>query len=234
MYQEVSEVERRLAELQSQIDRLTMSLHLWREGQDELKPMEQRLSQLTAQCAEIVERWGVTGGRHAQVVSEMEQRLGDWNAAETRVAQDASARIQDLQRIIEHEWSALRQIHEEPVRQLREQASSLTEVCVTTATTALSGFERAEARLAGLRRIFIAGSATCRTRCGPRSLSFGCATAASRRPCRPNRRRGPSTASCVFTTSFADPATRTMAPKVPWAPSRDLPCLPVPPDSRKE
>jgi DNA repair exonuclease SbcCD ATPase subunit len=150
VYQEVSEVERRLTELQSQIDRLSMSLHLWREGQDQLKPMEQRLSQLTAQCADIVERWSVTGERHAQVVSEIEQRLGDWNAAESRVAQDASARIQDLQRVIEHEWSALREIHEEPARQLREQADSLTEVCVAAATSALTGFERTEARLAGL------------------------------------------------------------------------------------
>lgn len=36
VYQEVSDVERRLTELQSQVDRLSMSLHLWLEKQEQL------------------------------------------------------------------------------------------------------------------------------------------------------------------------------------------------------
>ena len=43
MYQEVPELERRLSELQSQIDRLNMSVHLSRDRQDHLRPLETRL-----------------------------------------------------------------------------------------------------------------------------------------------------------------------------------------------
>jgi hypothetical protein len=148
--QEVPELERRISELQSQIDRLSESLRLWRETQDHLPPMESRLSQLTEQCAEIVGRWAVTGERQAQAVGELEQQVTIWNSREVRAGHDASARMQELRDIIEQEWTALREIHEEPVKRLREQAASLTEVCAATATSALSGFDRAEARLAAL------------------------------------------------------------------------------------
>ena len=151
MFQEAPEqLERRLSELQSQIDRLSMSLHLWREKQDHLQPMESRLSELTDQCAEIVDRWAATGERHAQAVGELEEQLHGWNAAEARVQRNASERMQELQRTIEQEWSALRRLHEEPVKQLREQAATLTEVSVAAATSAISGFDRAEARLTDL------------------------------------------------------------------------------------
>jgi anti-sigma-K factor RskA len=129
VYQEAPELERRLSELQSQIDRLTVSLHLWRESQDHLQPMERRLAQITEQCAEVVERSAM---------------------ASERVRQDAAAHLQELQRAIELEWTALRGIHEEPVRQLREQAATLTEISAATASSALTTFDRAEARLAGL------------------------------------------------------------------------------------
>jgi Anti-sigma-K factor rskA, C-terminal len=150
VYQEVPELERRISELQSQIEGLSASLRLWREPSDHLQPMESRLSQLTEQCAEIVERWSVTGERQAQAVGELEQQLIVWNSREMRAEQNASARMQELRRIIEQEWTALRQIHEEPVKQLREQAASLTEVCAATATSAVTSFDRAEARLAAL------------------------------------------------------------------------------------
>jgi hypothetical protein len=46
----------------------------------------------------------------------------------------------------------LKQWAAEPVRQLREQAESLTEICVSTAGSAQTGIERAEARLSTLER----------------------------------------------------------------------------------
>jgi hypothetical protein len=150
VYQEVSEVERRLSELQSQIDRLTLSLHLWREKPEQLQPLERQLSQLAQRGAEIVDRWDSTGERYAQAVTEIEQRLADWDTAEARASESASSRIRELQRLIETEWAALRQIHEEPVKQLREQANNLAEVSMAAAASALGGFERAEARLSGL------------------------------------------------------------------------------------
>jgi Anti-sigma-K factor rskA len=89
--QDAPELERRLTELQSQINRLGLSLHLWQERQDRL----------------------------------LEQRLTDWNALEARAQKEASARMRELQSTIEHEWGALRQVHEEPGRDLRELEASL-------------------------------------------------------------------------------------------------------------
>ncbi|MES1211674.1 MAG: hypothetical protein ABUL63_05015, partial [Acidobacteriota bacterium] len=151
MYQEAPEpLEQRLSELQSQIDRLSVALHLWQEKQDHLQPMERRLLLLTEQCEEMVGRWAATDERHARAVGELEDRVDNWQAVETRVQRETSERLVELQRGIEREWQALRRIHEEPARQLREQASTLTEVSVAAASSALSGFERAEARLAEL------------------------------------------------------------------------------------
>jgi hypothetical protein len=152
--QQAPELEQRLSELQAQVDRLSLSLHLWRQTQDEIKPTERRLAELTERCAEILDTWMATGDRHAQVVGELENRLTQWNATEARLEHDAAHRIRALGRAIEHEWEALRHIHEEPVKQLREQAASLTEVCIATASTAQSGFDRAEARLSALEAEF--------------------------------------------------------------------------------
>jgi len=155
VYQQAPEWEQRLSELQAQIDRLSLSLHLWRQSQDHLQPLERRLAQLTDQCSGLLEQWTLTGERHAQAVGELEHRLSDWNDIESRLHGDTSTRLHDLERMIEHEWAALRQIHQEPVKELRVQAASLTEACVAAATSAQGGLERAEARLAGLEARFL-------------------------------------------------------------------------------
>jgi len=142
--------EQRLADLEAQIDRLSVTLHHWRETQDHLQPMERRLSHLTEQCAEILEQWTATGERHAHAVGELEARLTGWSDVETRLQHEASSRFHALERIIEHEWSFLRHLHEEPAKQLQAQADSLTELCVAAAGSAQTGIERAEARLAAL------------------------------------------------------------------------------------
>ena len=142
--------EQRLADLEAQIDRLSVTLHHWRETQDHLQPMEHRLSHLTEQCAEILEQWTATGARHAHAVGELEARLTGWSDVETRLQREASSRFQALERVIEHEWSFLRHLHEEPAKQLQAQADSLTELCVAAAGSAQTGIERAEARLAAL------------------------------------------------------------------------------------
>ncbi len=144
--------EHRLGELEAQIDRLNAALQHWRDAQDHLRPMEQRLTQLTDQCADILKQWTATGERHAVAVGELEARLTGWNDVETRLQRDASSRFQALERVIEQEWATLRHLHEEPARQLRAQAESLTEICVTTAGSAQTGLERAEARLATIER----------------------------------------------------------------------------------
>lgn len=92
-HQDAPELERRLTELQSQINRLSLSVHLWQERQDRL----------------------------------FEQRLTDWNAVEARAHKDATDRLHDLQRTIEHEWHELRQVREDPIPQFRQLEVNLGE-----------------------------------------------------------------------------------------------------------
>ena len=47
VYEEASSLDQRIVDLQSQLDRLTASLQLWREQQDHLKPAEDRVAELT-------------------------------------------------------------------------------------------------------------------------------------------------------------------------------------------
>jgi hypothetical protein len=143
-------VEPTVSELQAQIDRLSLVVQQRRDPSGHLEPMAQGLSQLAERCTEILNRWADTDERHSRAVSEVEARLGEWSAIEGRLHQDAAERMRELENTIGHEWQALRHIHEEPVKQLREQAAALGEVCVSAANLALQGFERAEARLTAL------------------------------------------------------------------------------------
>ena len=140
----VPDLEQRLTNLQMQMDRLR---HV---PASDPEPAEQRLAALTDECAEIVKAWAQTSERHARAVTRFEAHLAEWNDAGTRLQQDASQRIQELEKVIQHEWHELRQIHDEPVRQLHEHATSLTQVCIATADAAQQGFERSEARLAAI------------------------------------------------------------------------------------
>jgi Anti-sigma-K factor rskA, C-terminal len=147
--QPATDVDIRLSELQTQIDRLSHALTQVRDAQDHTPPAE-ALAQLTERCAAILDQWTVTDERHQQAVVELETRLNNWNALEGRLQHESRQRMIELEQTIEHEWQALRQTHEEPVKQLREQAATLGETCVAAANLALRGFERAEARLAAL------------------------------------------------------------------------------------
>lgn len=149
MQQQASDVELRLAELQTQIDRLSVALHQW-QATPEYGPSEERLSQLLERCTETLSRVTALDERHTRAVAKLEARLSDWSFVESRLEQDSDQRIRQFEQIIEHEWEALRKLHEEPARQLREQAASLGETCVAAANLALRGFERAEARFAAL------------------------------------------------------------------------------------
>ena len=84
-------------------------------------------------------------------LEELESQLNRLREATEENAQSVERRIEAL---IEHERNALREIHDEPVRELREHAASLTEVCIATARTAQKGFDRAEARLTSFENDF--------------------------------------------------------------------------------
>jgi hypothetical protein len=144
--------EQRLVDLEAQLDRLTQFLLHWRETGDHFQPAEQRLAQLTEQCAVLLKQWTAASERHADLVGQLESRLTGWSEIETRLQREATWRFEGLERLIEREWESLRRLHEEPTRQLREHAENLAEICVATAGSTQTGIERAEARLATLEK----------------------------------------------------------------------------------
>ena len=150
MLPQTAGLEQRLSDLEAQISRLTATLLRARETGEDQEPIEQRLAELTDQCTGILKQCAATSERYAQAVGELETRLTGWNEIESRLQRDAAWRFQKLEGTIGREWASLRLLHEEPARQLREQAESLTEICVNTAGSAQTGIERAEARLATL------------------------------------------------------------------------------------
>ncbi len=118
-----------------------------RETKGTLEPAAQQLARLAERCNEILTRWSEADALHAHLVNEAETRLSQWGAIEDRLEHDYAQRLQQLEQAIQQEWQALRRVHEEPVKQLRQEATALSEVCVSAANLALQGFERAEARL---------------------------------------------------------------------------------------
>ena len=112
----------------------------------------ERLAALTERCAQIVQRWAEISERHAGVVNQFEAHLAEWTDTGARLQRDASQRFQELQAVIQQEWQQIRQIQDAPVRQLQEQATNLTQVCIATADAAQRNFERSEARLVSIER----------------------------------------------------------------------------------
>lgn len=129
-----------------------MTLQQWREQQEHLKPAEDRLNDLTRRSTEIIQQWSVTNDRQERAVSELEERVSAFSSVEERLHQDAVQRLRTLERVIEQEWTGIRQLHQAPVRELREQAAALSQVSVATANSSIHGLERAEARLMEIER----------------------------------------------------------------------------------
>ena len=139
---ELPELEQRLSNLQTQVERL------WRKAEANVPPIEQRLAAMADQYAEYLKRWAATVERHTQAVSQLEAYASEWKDASSRVRQETSERLQDLDSTIEREWDTLKRMQEEPIRQLREQAESLTQASLAMASASQQGVDRAEARFA--------------------------------------------------------------------------------------
>jgi hypothetical protein len=140
------------SELQVQIDRLSRAVQQGREAARGPEHAEQQLTLLAERCAQILSRWTDVDRRHADAIAEVEARLAEWGDIEGRLEQNSLQRLRELEKLVEQEWTALRQLHEVPIRQLREQSAALGEICTKAAHLALQGFERAEARFASLER----------------------------------------------------------------------------------
>jgi hypothetical protein len=143
----VPELEQRLSNLQSQIEKL------WDRTEQNV-PVEQRLSGLADEYAGYLKRWANTVERHTRAITQLETHIGELRDAGTRIQEDSSQRLEELEAVIEREWSALKTLHNEPVKDLREQAASLTAICIATASAAQQGFDRAESRLASFEGDF--------------------------------------------------------------------------------
>jgi hypothetical protein len=137
---ELPELEQRLSNLQSQVERL------WRKAEASVPPIEQRLASMADQYAEYLKRWAVTVERHAQAVTQLEAYALEWKDASSQMRQETAERLHDLETTIESEWDTLKKLQEEPIRELREQAESLTQVSRAMATASQQGLDRAEAR----------------------------------------------------------------------------------------
>lgn len=80
--------------------------------------------------------------------------LHQWQAREQAPAASSATaidqRIKTIEQTLDREAHALRQLHEEPLKQLQAQAASLKDLC-TAATTSVTGLDQAETRLAELQ-----------------------------------------------------------------------------------
>jgi hypothetical protein len=139
---ELPELEQRLSNLQSQVERL------WKKAEANVPPVEQRLAAMADQYAEYLKRWAATVERHTLAVAQLEAYASEWKDASTRVRQETTDRLQELETTIEREWDTLKRMQDQPIRELREQAESLTQVSLAMARASKQGEDRAEARFA--------------------------------------------------------------------------------------
>ena len=144
-------MEPTLADLQAQIDQLSVAVQREREAPGSPEALE-ALTELTERCREILRRWTEIDDRHTEAIVNVETRLGEWNAIETRLERESADRMRALEQAIEREWKALKDIHEGPAQQLRDQANALSQTSVAAANLSLKAFERAEVRLAALEQ----------------------------------------------------------------------------------
>jgi Anti-sigma-K factor rskA, C-terminal len=147
-------IEQRTSDLQLQFEHVSLALQQLRQTQESLHGMEQRLSDMTSECSGILDRWEANDQKHATAVAELHSRLSEWNDIERRLLNESTTRIHQFERNLQHEWVAIRQSHEEPIRQLDAQTTRITEACLTAVDQALQGFGRAEARVTALEQQF--------------------------------------------------------------------------------
>lgn len=151
----IAKPDLRTANLQTQIDDLRLALTDWRRTREYTKPTQERLLQITMQCARLVESWQEMERRRNGGPAVLEECHADCRPFDSRTSQ----RIHALERAIEQEWEALPRDQDDSNRRLSEQAASLAESCVTAASLALRGFASAESRLVALERDIQTGMA---------------------------------------------------------------------------
>ena len=150
-------------DLHSQLDDLRLALRDWRRTRDYSQPTQERLEQITLQCARLVDSWRQIERRRNGGVVALDGRPGEPAALEGAATPDTGDRIRALEEAIEHEWEALPLGADAPADPLTAQAASLIEGCVAAANLALRGFATAESRVAALEREIQTGMAQLST-----------------------------------------------------------------------
>jgi len=136
VFQEAPGLEQRLAELQAQIDRLTVALQLWRDAQERSTPADQRLRSVADDAADVLAQWDMLNNRHVRAVELFEQQVAAFGAIESRLHQESAERFETLHRMVQQEWAALRRpLQLEPSGARRDQAVELTHACVAAAAS---------------------------------------------------------------------------------------------------
>jgi len=145
-------IVQRESDLKVQLEQAHGALQRLRQTQESMHGLETLLADMTRDCAGILERWAKNDEKHAAAVVELHSRLSEWNDIERRLLNESTTRIHQFERSLQHEWSSLKQSHEEPIRHLDAQTTRITEACLSAVDQALRGFERAETRLTTLEQ----------------------------------------------------------------------------------
>ena len=143
-------INQRESDLKIQLEQVHVALQQLRQSQESMHGLETRLADMTRDCASILDRWAKNDEKHAAAVVELHSRLSEWNDIERRLLNESTTRIHQFERSLQHEWAALKQSHEEPIRQLDAQTTRIMDACLSAVDQALRGFERAESRLTTL------------------------------------------------------------------------------------
>jgi hypothetical protein len=138
-------------QLHAQIENLTAALEEWRKTRKYSQQTEERLAQITVQCARMVESWQQMDRRLAG--AGVRERSGVGGASERRVQPDTGERIRALERTIEHEWEALAEGLDEPgTTHSPEHSESLAERPVSAMEPAGRAMSTVDARLTSLEK----------------------------------------------------------------------------------
>jgi hypothetical protein len=123
---------------------------VWQRTEPSVPLEQRRLTEMADEYSEYLKRWTHTVERHTRAVTQLEGYIAKWKDVGSRLQEDSSQRLNELEGLIEREWNALRSIHEAAAKELRDEAGKLTAISIAAAGAAQHGFDRAERRIASL------------------------------------------------------------------------------------
>ncbi len=111
---------------------------------ERLETAEQRFKRLTDECEGVLHGLVAVDRHHSGAVANLQARLGEWCNLEGKLLQESARRIEQFERGVGHEWLVIRQMHEEPIAEMRDQAAQLRLACLEAARLARFRLDSAE------------------------------------------------------------------------------------------